>query len=194
MRASPLLLLLATGCVPNLTGSGVEPYVWAEPTNTWPVTPPPEGLVGEGFAVGEVPHDFLLADQHGDIVSLWQFYGSVVVVDISTMWCAPCRDLAETTQETQNHYQDQGLVYLTILAENVENGPPSQEELNQWADAYAISAPVVSDRDALWSESSVSNGQYPVLLVLDRELKVAERVLPPDDPTLLAAIDRVMAL
>lgn len=191
MRTLPLLLL-ATACVPSLEGVAVEPYVWTRPENTWPIAEPPEDLVGEGFFAGEVPHDFRLTDQHGDEVSLWQFYGKVVVVDISTMWCAPCRDLAQTTEETYQDYVDQDFMYLTILPENVENEPPSREDLNLWADQFSITAPVVADPHADWAASAVNNGQYPAVFVLDRELRVAERVNPPDDPTLHAAIGRAL--
>ncbi|MCO4743481.1 MAG: TlpA family protein disulfide reductase [Proteobacteria bacterium] len=193
MLRNALLLLFVAGCVPELTGTAVEPYVWEAQTNTWENNEPPAELVGDGFYVGEVPDDFRLLDQHGDTVSLWQFYGSVVIVDISTMWCAPCRALAETTEEVQNEYAKDGVVYVTILAENVENEPPSHEDLNSWADAYGIvSSPVVADPEGEWSSASVQNGNYPVLLVLDRELVVQERVNPPDDPALKAALDRVL--
>ena len=193
---TPVLFLLGlgAGCVPDLTGEAEEPYVWTEPTNSWPIQQPPEDLTGEGFFVGQVPFDFRLLDQHGDEVSLWQFYGKVVVVDVSTMWCAPCRALAETTEETYQGYLGQDVMYLTILPENVENGPPTQEDLNLWADTYGITAPVVADPQAEWSAASVNNGQYPVVLVLDRELVVRERVNPPDDPTLHAALDRLLGL
>lgn len=187
------IVLLATACVPELEGTGEGPYVWTEPNNSWPVAAPPDDLVGEGFFAGQVPHDFRLLDQHGDEVSLWQFYGSVVVVDISTMWCAPCRDLAQTTEETYQGYLADGLMYLTILPENVENQPPSNEDLNLWADQFGITAPVVADPQADWASGAVTNGQYPVVLVLDRSMRVAERVNPPDDPTLHAAIDRVLS-
>ena len=106
MRA--LVLALLAGCVPHYTsppdsGDTGDAWVWVPPDNDWPMSAPPEGLEGTGFDEGEVLPDFRLPDQYDQTVALWQFYGMVLVVDISTMWCGPCQNLAEDAEAT---YQD----------------------------------------------------------------------------------------
>lgn len=189
----PALAVVATGCVPELTspvdsGDGT----WAAPENTWPVGTPPADMVGEGYAEGQVFPDFLLMDQHGDMVSMWQFYGMVVVVDVSTMWCGPCAELAAHVDETWQDYADQGFMYLTVLPEDNLAAVPDQEDLQRWASDYAITAPILAD-DAGVSAQITPNAEYPTILVVDRAMRVAEdRVNPADDATIRAVVESLL--
>ncbi len=189
---APLVAVVLTGCVPRLytQDPGAGNGAWEPPVNGWDVKEPPP-LVGEGFAEGEVPPDFRLQDQHGDEVSLWQFWGSVVLLDVSTMWCAPCREIAEDAQATQVEYEEEGFVYLTVLQQNVEGGPPTREDLELWAGEYGIvDAPVLADGDGAGTAGAVQFGQFPAVLVLDRRLVVRERVNPPTDEAIREAVER----
>ena len=55
---------------------------------------PTHELSGTGIVLGETAYDFELNDQHGDTVSLYAFHGCVVVLDLITQWCSPCKDAA----------------------------------------------------------------------------------------------------
>lgn len=197
MRLPVLTLLLFPACVPNLVspngGTDTGPVaLWEAPDNTWPTTTPPEGLVAQGFEAGDVIPDFRLVDQHGDEVSLWQFHGNVVVVDISTMWCSPCRELAEGAEETSHEFLDKGFVYLTILPENVERHTPSQDDLNAWGDHYGITQPIVSDPDRAYSAPAVPGDSFPQVLVVDRDLTVYRRLSVPTDAALRAVVSEII--
>ncbi|MDP6932506.1 MAG: hypothetical protein QGG40_06290, partial [Myxococcota bacterium] len=72
------ILMGIEGCPPELTSPGSGQSTWEAPENTWPVAEPPADLEAEGLGEGQVVPDFLLQDQHGDMVSLWQFHGMVV--------------------------------------------------------------------------------------------------------------------
>jgi peroxiredoxin len=147
-------------------------------------------MVGQGWDVGQIAPDFRLLDQHGDSVSLWQFYGKVIVVDISTMWCAPCQDLAVGTQDTyQRHIDD--MMYITILHENLGGEAPTDDDVNRWADDFGITAPVLADGDTE-TGSAVLAGSYPALLVVNRDLTVNERVSNPEEALLEAAIEAAL--
>ena len=193
--AAPLLALMALGCVPELTsphddsGAGT----WTAPSNTWPVSIPPADLVGEGHAEGQIIPDFLRMDQHGDMVSLWQFYGSVVVIDISTMWCGPCAALADGVTETWHDYQDQGFMYLTLLPEDdVTAAVPDQEDLVRWATDHGILAPVLQDGIGR-SYEMVPEATYPRIFVIDRQMKVAvDKVNPAEDAAIRAAVEALL--
>jgi len=134
-----------------------------------------------------------LLDQHGATVSLWQFYGLVVVVDFSTMWCAPCQELAGGVEETYQEYRDEGFIYLTVLSEDLDSEVPDQEDLNIWADYYEITAPVLSD-DQGYGEQIVGGASgYPLVMVIDRELVVAdEQVTPTDDATIRGVVEGLL--
>jgi thiol-disulfide isomerase/thioredoxin len=189
--SAAFLLTLPSACVPRLTGAADVPYVWTPPSNSWAVQVPPDSLQGEGFYTGEVPHDFRLLDQFGDEVSLWQFYGSIVIVDVSTIWCGPCKALAETTEETYQDLASQGVMYLTVIVEDEHNNPPSQEDLNAWVDLFGITAPVIADPEGLWSRDLFAlYGAYPMVLILDRELQIRDMVT--GEVLLLAALEEAL--
>lgn len=193
---SPLLLaaILGSGCVPRLySEDGTDgDWEWVPPTNQWEVSPPPSGTVGEGFQVGQTAPDFRLKDQFGDEVSLWQFYGQLILLDISTIWCGPCQELAVHTDETWLEYKDQGFIYLTVLQQDLEGGPPDQEDLLAWAGKFGITSPVLDDGEPgadSATAGAIQGNQYPAVLLIDRKLKVTRRVNPPDDATVRAAIE-----
>ena len=180
-------------CVPYLYSEEVTGD-WVAPENTWPSQTPPAETVEQGFSSGEVPPDFRGTDQHGDEVSLWQFYGMLVVVDISTMWCAPCQELAADVEETYHHYLEDEVMYLTVLPENLQSEPPTIDDLNQWADAFGISAPVLGDAEG-WSYNLVPQGStegFPNIMLLDRDLSVLDNELEASDAAIRAAIEAAL--
>ena len=186
-------VLLCSGCVPELYSAAAgQPWSWEAPENSWPLTQPPEGIVGVGYNVGEVVPDFLLLDQHGDMVSLWQFYGQVILLDVSTMWCAPCQELALTTEHVYEERVDEGFMYLTVLQQDVHNEDPDLEDLNEWAEMFEITAPILADPQGQATGPVVQQNQFPALLIIDRDLTVHTRVGQASDAALTEAVDALL--
>ncbi len=182
---------LAVACVPDLT-SNFPPVACDPSANDWPKTPEIPPLFAEGFGRGQVPPDFCLDDQTMAPVQLWQFHGQVIALDVSTIWCAPCQVLAAGTEETYAHYKDDGFVYVTLLAENLAGEDPSQADLRAWVDMFGITAPVLADPARGYSGPLVPDNAFPVLYVIDRDLRVHRRVVPADDAALREAIEEVL--
>jgi thiol-disulfide isomerase/thioredoxin len=193
MRAAALGVLSLTGCY-DLVSDGGETVEWTAPENTWTVTTPPEDLVGVGFAEGDIVPDVRLTDQFGDEVSLWQFWGKVVVLDVSTIWCGPCQELAETTQETFEDYEEQGFMYVTVLQEDLYNEDPEIDDLLLWVNEYTLSTPVLDD-GAYPQQTSAALPKadtWPGVLVIDRQMVVSERLDETVDAALRAAIEAIL--
>jgi thiol-disulfide isomerase/thioredoxin len=188
MSRSPLFAVVFAGCIPRLEGTTEPVSDWLPPDNTWEQTTPPAELVGEGYDVGDVVPDFRLVDQHGDEVSLWQFYGDVILLDVSTIWCGPCQDLAAFTEETQAEYRDQGFTYLTVLQQDYEGGPPVNDDLLFWADTFGITGPVLDDGQM----STVNRDQWPTVMTIGRNMKVKEIIDPPSDANVRSAIEGLL--
>lgn len=186
-----IALVLTLACIPVLEtpGGADDGGDWLAPENRWPSATPPADLRGEGYARGDILPDFRMLDQFGDEVALWQFYGRAVVVDISTMWCSPCQELAATVQETADAYDD--LTYLTVLPQDLEYDVPAVDELLDWADAFDIEEPVLADGEG-WSAGVVSDDQYPAILVVDRDMRVHERVSPISDETIRDSVEEIL--
>lgn len=201
MRRTAILgLLVVGGCVPRLYSddAGEDAGPWVAPENRWPVGDPPDDLAPEGLDPGNVALDVRGVDQHGDLTSLWQFHGRWILVDISTMWCSPCQDLAKGTEEVQRTFEDRGFTYLTLLHENVDNQPPSVEDLAYWATVPSfgdgpydlITAPIVADpKGRSGSASAIRANTYPVVLLVGPDLRVVERIEPPTEDRVIEVLE-----
>ncbi len=191
------LALLATACTPQLYSpvdtAEAEDWSWEAPENGWTTNAPPEGLVGEGWAEGDVVPDFLLMDQHGDMVSLWQFYGTVIVLDHSTYWCAVCQTLAQDVDETWLEYEDQGFMYLSLLSQDLEGDVPGIDVLQEWAEYFDITAPILSD-DAGIADIVVGSAEgFPRLQLIDREMHmVVDQINPTTDAQIREEIEAIL--
>jgi thiol-disulfide isomerase/thioredoxin len=188
-----LLALFAMSCTPHLV-SEVDEITgenWVAPENSWDAATPPANLKATGFGVGRVPEDFRLKDQFGDEVSLWQFYGDVILVDISTMWCGPCQLIAREVSETWHDYRDQGFTYLTLLPEDLGGDVPDNADLNTWADDFGIDAPVLSD-GARYGYRVEPDELWPVVMLVDRRMKVIVERIPANEDAIREAIEAAL--
>lgn len=180
------------GCTPVLE-SPTQASACGEVDNAWPAVEPPAELVGGSLAVGAVAPDVCLTDQNGQQVSLWQFYGSVIVIDVSTMWCGPCQQLAEEVCQVQADYADQGFAYLTLMPQNNIGEVPSQDDLNSWVSDFGVDcAPVLSD-DQGYTDPLVPGGVFPALALIGRDMTVlTTAITPAEDTTIRAAIEAAL--
>lgn len=197
MRYDCAMFLALLACVPVLTSPpGTNDFVaWEAPTNSWPVSEPPEDLRGEGVAVGDVAGDFRATDQFGDEVSLWQFYGSTIVLDVSTMWCSPCQDLAAEAQALADDYRDDGVVYLTLMPQDLASDVPDVSELNDWSEAFDLFEPILADHEGYsYTIVPVGDSGFPVVLIIDETMVVDARLEAEVDwdQAIRAALDEAL--
>ena len=185
------MLPLLLSCVPHLSTdatqeTGVYDNHWVAPENSWEQNTPPSTLQGEGCKVGQVLEDHRGKDQHGAEVSLWQFYGSCLLVDIGTMWCGPCRDLAKTFQESSDRFPE--VQFVSVLPEDDDGDPATVEKLGECAEFYGIEDPVIND-DEGWHECSVPEDAFPAVLIVGPDMKVLDAgVTPANEATIEARL------
>ncbi|MEL6344564.1 MAG: TlpA disulfide reductase family protein [Myxococcota bacterium] len=185
------------GCIPVLESSdtGLESCdTWTAPENAWTKwsTNKPPCLESEGYNQGQIVPDLRFVDQFGDEVALWQFYGQVIVLDFSTMWCGPCAELARGVDHTWKKHRDEGFMYITVLTQDLVSDPPDNDELNIWADDYSITAPVLSDERG-YSTEIIPNNAYPQVMLIDRTMRVSiEAITPPEDAAVDAAVQAAL--
>lgn len=206
MRAAAIgLCLVALACEPVLYSDGADAGVaWKAPENTWPSAEPPEALVGEGMNEGQLVYDIRGMDQHGDEVSIWQFWGHHVLIDISTMWCGPCQELATGTEAVYQEFLDAGVIYYTVLHENEANKAPSREELEAWAQFPSfnedpdhpydvITAPIMSDpKGRSGSIEAIRQNTYPVAILVGPDMKILERIEPVTESRIVQVLEEVV--
>ena len=164
-----VLLTACTSCNPNLQSEANDTVVEGPyPFATWDTC---------SQNVGDHPCNFTLEDQNAQEVSLYDFYGSPIVLDLSAMWCAPCNAAASDAQATADRFAEYDVRYLTVLIEDATASDVDLQDCQDWAASYGIEEPVLAgSRDLLSSSAStgwpLSSWPTFVLITADMEINV----------------------
>ena len=114
-----------------------------------------------------------LMDQHGNRIDLYDYYGSVILLDFSAMWCYPCQVAGSDHNAMVSEFAGEDFVYITVLLENFQSQTPTQADLIDWADHFEMSSPVLQGRKTLYGQNEKEQwafGSYPSFVIIDRDM------------------------
>jgi peroxiredoxin len=134
--------------------------------------------------------DFAAPDLNGQAVSLASLRGKVVVVNLWTTWCPPCRQEMPSMERLAAHFRGRDFQLLAVSQD--EDG---REKVAEFARELGLSFPVLLDPKRQVGERFGVWG-YPETFVIDRNGYVVERVIGPrdwDSPASIAALEALVA-
>jgi peroxiredoxin len=154
-------------------------------------------LAGDG-SVAEIaagdraqPVDVSGTDAEGGTVDLEQWRGNVVVLNVWYAACGPCRAEAADLQAISTEYAPDGVRFVGL---NTRDDAPTAQAFQR---RFGITYPSIMDADGsaiVGLQGQVSPQAVPTTLVIDRQGRVAARLLGTADPsTLRSLVDTALA-
>ena len=146
------------------------------------------GLYGLGRRGPQLAPDFSVPDLGGQAVRLSALRGKVVLLNLWTTWCPPCREEMPSMERLYARLRDRDFQLLAISQD--EDGKRAVEPFVR---DLGLSFPVlvdpehqVGDRYGVWG--------YPESFLIDRNGYVVERVIGPRDWASAASVAALESL
>jgi len=161
-----------------------SPVTWTE-CDQWP---------------GSHPCDFTLKDQNQADWNLYDHYGTVILIDFSTMWCTVCKNIASDIEDIQSRYVSAGhnFLWVTVLIEDAQRGDVDPGDVTAWVDEYGITSSIVlaGSRDMidLSGEDGYPITSWPTLVVIDDEMILTNGLNGWNEGVVLGWVDDALGL
>lgn len=89
--------------------------------------------------------DFTLPTLDNETVTLSDLRGQVIILNLWTSWCPPCREEMPALNEVYQRYKEDGLVVLAVNS-TVQD---SEAAAREFAAEYAFEFPILLDHDGI---------------------------------------------
>ncbi|MGZ8741979.1 MAG: TlpA disulfide reductase family protein [Nocardioides sp.] len=162
--ASVTLLALLTGCSNDIGSSGDQGYVAGKGIIT-------SLDVADRKQPGEVSGETI----DGEPLSLDDYAGQVVVVNVWGSWCAPCRAEAPMLSEAARDLEKDDVAFLGIDSRDL-----NETQARAFVRRFGIPYPSIYDqqgRTLLAFRGTLVPSSVPATVIIDREGRVAASVL-----------------
>lgn len=128
------------------------------------------GNIGEN--IGDTLKSFTETDSNGNTFSFETFKGKVILLNISAMWCGPCRSEASELMEIYNTYKGRGFEIVQCIYQDENAALAAQSDIQRWVNEFLLSFIVVNDTDgSLVNFFSFSGIPFNVIIGKDFVIK-----------------------
>ena len=81
-----------------------------------------EGFIGDTVYIGKSSYNFSLPDTAGRMVSMKDFKGKVIFIDVWATWCGPCRGQFPYLKQIEEEYHDnENIVFIGISTDKLKD-------------------------------------------------------------------------
>ncbi len=122
---------------------------------------------GPSALVGTAAPAFTLADDRGTVVSLQQYRGRIIVMNLWASWCPPCRAEMPDLQRLSQQYASAGLVVVGV------NEGESPSRARAFAQSLGIRFPIWIDDQQRYGRLYAALGM-PTTVVIGRDGNVVK--------------------
>ena len=141
---------------------------------------------------GDPAPDFeAIALEDGETVSLADFRGSTVLVNLWATWCAPCRFETPYLQSVYEEYQGRGLKIAGVSVDS----QGSLDAVEQFLADNGVTYDILLDPDMISTDVFAAIG-LPATFILDMDVVIRFMQYGPileDDPAFLKTLDEILS-
>ena len=145
---------------------------------------------------GDHPCNFSLVDQHGNVIELYDYYDKVIIIDLSSIWCVVCQNIATKGDEFITLYGEDNFIWITVLIDGPSYGvSPTPDEIQAWVETFNIQSPVLSgDRTLidLSAETGYPITSWPTLVVIDKTMVLHNGLSGWNEATIRAWVESLL--
>jgi len=137
-----------------------------------------------------VPAFTAISLEDGSPVSLSDYLGQTLLVNLWATWCHPCRTETPYLQSVYEDYRDRG---LRILGVSVDL-PADSAAVVHFVEEFSVTYDIALDPDAVSRETFHARG-LPTSVLIDREGTVAFSwigPIPEGDPTFVQGLEAAL--
>ncbi len=113
--------------------------------------------------------DFTLKTTEGKDLTLSDYKGKVVILDVWATWCPPCRRMIPDLVELKNQYGDDGFEIIGISVDQ-----QSRADVVPFVKEYKINYPVVYMDNKVWNEYG-GFPSIPTSLILNKKGEIVNK-------------------
>jgi thiol-disulfide isomerase/thioredoxin len=179
-----LAIILSAGAILAVLSAAV--YIWLSPADTEPTTRM-GGLANyvEAKELKPVPAVRFM-DASGRVMTLKDFRGRVVVLNLWATWCTPCVAEMPMLDRLQQQLGEEGAI---VLALSIDRG--GQEAVKEFYAKTGVSHLKVFVDPTMRAQSDLGILGLPTTLIIDREGRERGRLVGPAEWDDAAAVDLV---
>ncbi len=99
-----------------------------------------------------------------------------LVVDVSAFWCSYCKEEAPQLAALDAKYKAQGVVWFTIVAQDINRAVATDTDVDAWIKAYSLVTPAVADPGQNLT-SFFDPNQMPLNMIVDlKTMKIVTKI------------------
>jgi thiol-disulfide isomerase/thioredoxin len=114
---------------------------------------------------------------------------SYMVVNVSAFWCQFCKEEAPSFANLDAQYKSKGVVWFTVVEQDADRSPASNDRVDAWITAYNLVTPAVSDPQQVLS-GFFNPDLMPLNMIVDlKTMKIVKKVTGSQLPQVQSELD-----
>lgn len=145
----------------------------------------------DGAGSGPKAPEFRLSDLEGEIRSLSEFKGNVVVLDFWATWCPPCRMSIPELVKLQGKYGDRGLVILGVSVDDPMR--VTDEHLRVFKEKASINYAILRyNQEVIRDYFGQKKQAIPTMFLIDRDGRIKDKFVGYDPGALEESLSEIL--